>query len=216
MQNQASGTTSENELYICWNGFNHKAIGKIEGNTVWLKGEDPTEANRKLLRIIEQIKHLSVSEESAAVITRRIYTIANNALSGKPATTNHGKSAEEVEEENESAFVDKLVNELPQYGIDTSQWSYKYGDCCYGGAVEFIARCIEGFAEEYSQSRSAEGWINYEFLFALKNIIREYYLKEKEHYDGCSDIGKDGHIFCDLAVIKAAIERAPLEPTKID
>lgn len=50
-------------------------------------------------------------------------------------------------EKAENDFVEMLVKELPEYGIDTSNWEYDYGDCCYGGAVEFLSRCIKGYAE---------------------------------------------------------------------
>jgi hypothetical protein len=65
------------------------------------------------------------------------------------------KSAEEIIEEQESAFVDMLIEELPQYGIDTSTWEYDHGDCCYGGAVEFLARCIKA-----QGSKEKDGWIS--------------------------------------------------------
>ena len=53
------------------------------------------------------------------------------------------KNEQSFDEEAESEFTNKLINELPEYGIDTSKWEYEHGDCCYGGAVEFISRCIK-------------------------------------------------------------------------
>lgn len=48
------------------------------------------------------------------------------------------------EEEVESELTTKLIEELPEYSVDTSNWEYDHGDCCYGGFVEFISRCIKG------------------------------------------------------------------------
>lgn len=52
-------------------------------------------------------------------------------------------------EVDESEFINTLIDELPQYGIDTSKWEYDYGDCCYGGAIEFIALCIKGYLSNH-------------------------------------------------------------------
>lgn len=51
------------------------------------------------------------------------------------------------DEDNDNYFLQRLISELPQYGIDTSEWEHNYGDCCYGGAVEFLSRCIKGYAK---------------------------------------------------------------------
>jgi len=72
--------------------------------------------------------------------------------------------------EDESNFVEHLISELPEYGIDTSTWEYDYGDCCYGGAIQFIARCIKGYAEkqqpdkaiEFAEWISGEGYMQYD------------------------------------------------------
>lgn len=44
----------------------------------------------------------------------------------------------------EDQWLEKLMNELPEHGIDTSKWEYEYGDNCYT-AVEFLVRCIKGY-----------------------------------------------------------------------
>ncbi len=56
-----------------------------------------------------------------------------------------------MEDNIEEKFIEKIIEELPQYGIDTSNWEYNYGDCCYGGAIEFLSRCIKGYAEEIAK-----------------------------------------------------------------
>lgn len=55
-----------------------------------------------------------------------------------------------LEEEvfTEDQFIEKIIEELPEYGIDTSMWEHDHGDCCYGGAIEFLARCIKGHKTE--------------------------------------------------------------------
>jgi hypothetical protein len=58
----------------------------------------------------------------------------------------------ELTEPEESRFVDWLVQELPKHGVDTSEWEYKYGDCCYGGAAEFIARAFNGAINEQDEA----------------------------------------------------------------
>lgn len=55
----------------------------------------------------------------------------------------YDKNKDLYEENIESEFVNKLIEELPRHGIDTSMWEYKYGDCC-DDAIEFMARCIKG------------------------------------------------------------------------
>lgn len=48
----------------------------------------------------------------------------------------------------EAEFIEKLIKELPQYGVDTSMWEYDYGDCCDCG-IEFISRVIkEGYEKK--------------------------------------------------------------------
>jgi len=56
-------------------------------------------------------------------------------------------------DEFEGKFIELLINELHEYGIDTSTWEYEYGDCCYGGAIEFISRCIKGYAEKQQPNK---------------------------------------------------------------
>lgn len=46
----------------------------------------------------------------------------------------------------ESQWLDRLMEELQETGIDTSEWEYKYGDGSYT-AGEFLARA---FKELYS------------------------------------------------------------------
>lgn len=44
---------------------------------------------------------------------------------------------------SDEEFVEKMIEELPEFGIDTSMWEYNYGDCC-DSAMEFISRAIKG------------------------------------------------------------------------
>jgi len=53
------------------------------------------------------------------------------------------QNKESFEDEVENELTKKLIEELPEFGIDTSEWEYNYGDCCYGGVVEFLSRCIK-------------------------------------------------------------------------
>jgi hypothetical protein len=52
----------------------------------------------------------------------------------------------ELEAKQEEEALERIIKELPEHGIDTSDWEYKYGDNCYTVA-EFIARAIKDAQE---------------------------------------------------------------------
>lgn len=60
--------------------------------------------------------------------------------------TQEAPAAVDGEEEAENKFIEKLGEELPNYGIDTSEWEYDHGDCC-DSAVEFVARFMNQLKE---------------------------------------------------------------------
>lgn len=86
--------------------------------------------------LTNKIRNAQISSGEDAVI-------ASLRAKGLLPDNQEKKDAEEL-----NMAIEKLIEQLPEYGIDTSKWEYDYGDCCYGGAVEFMSRCIKGYADQ--------------------------------------------------------------------